>query len=196
MNQYFISDTHFCHKNIIKFYRHPYFSNVTQMNDAIIQQWNATVKSQNDVVYHLGDVAFYKKSKPEILQEILPNLKGRKILILGNHDDPSHLAPFFEEIHQLLEIPNFHYNTYPQVKKITLCHYSMITWNKSYRSEHIHLFGHSHGTLTPPPGIRSMDVGVDSPHGRSPGNYAPLTIDQIINFIYNKPISGDTPHAE
>ena len=50
------------------------------MDSAIIQNWNKVVSDQ-DIVYHLGDVYF---KNPE---NVLPYLKGRKRLILGNHDD-------------------------------------------------------------------------------------------------------------
>lgn len=74
-----ISDTHFQHDNIIKYCNRP-FNSVDEMNDTIIKNWNSVVRDQ-DIVYHLGDV--YMGKKPEFLR----NLKGRKRLILGNHDN-------------------------------------------------------------------------------------------------------------
>jgi calcineurin-like phosphoesterase family protein len=50
-NIWIISDTHFGHNNIINYCDRP-FSNVKEMNEAIIDNWNSVVK-QNDLVYHL-----------------------------------------------------------------------------------------------------------------------------------------------
>jgi calcineurin-like phosphoesterase family protein len=85
---YVISDTHFCHKNVLNFtdssgelIRH--FDNIQQMHDCIITNWNETV-SEQDIIYHLGDVFIGNK---EEFESIWKQLKGRKRLIVGNHDD-------------------------------------------------------------------------------------------------------------
>lgn len=75
-----ISDTHFGHENIIGYCNRP-FDNALQMDDFMLTAWNETVADQ-DIVYHLGDVYMGAKGR-----EILPKLKGRKRLILGNHDN-------------------------------------------------------------------------------------------------------------
>lgn len=76
-----ISDTHFSHKNIIKYENRP-FNNVEEMNEAMISNWNKTVKPK-DTVWHLGDVFFCNSEQSK---EIGNRLNGNKILILGNHD--------------------------------------------------------------------------------------------------------------
>lgn len=78
---YFISDTHFNHKNIIKYCNRP-FDNVEQMNETLVKNWNDII-SEEDIVYHLGDFALGSK---EFIQKILNKLKGKKYLIRGNHD--------------------------------------------------------------------------------------------------------------
>jgi len=77
---YLISDTHFNHKNIIKYANRP-FDTIEKMNEAMIKKWNKTV-SNKDTIYHLGDFAFGNK---EQIIEIVGRLNGRKILIKGNH---------------------------------------------------------------------------------------------------------------
>lgn len=81
---YFISDTHFNHKNIIKYCNRP-FKDVEEMNRIMIQNWNNMV-TDFDTVFHLGDVALTIESD---MKEIIPNLRGKKILIRGNHDNKS-----------------------------------------------------------------------------------------------------------
>lgn len=78
---FYISDTHFDHKNIIAFDDRP-FQTVEEMNSALIVNWNKAVSS-SDVVYILGDFHWGKaKEWPEILEQ----LNGQKELIRGNHD--------------------------------------------------------------------------------------------------------------
>ena len=61
MKTYFIADTHFNHKNILKYCNRP-FSNVKEMNEKLIENWNNTVK-KDDVVYMLGDFCMGNKEE-------------------------------------------------------------------------------------------------------------------------------------
>ena len=78
---YFISDTHFNHKNIIKYCNRP-FDSVEEMNNIIIKNWNKVILP-NDIIYHLGDFALGNK---ELSLSIIHKLNGNKFLIRGNHD--------------------------------------------------------------------------------------------------------------
>lgn len=85
-NVFITSDTHFGHENILKFKRHDgspvrSFSNIEQMDNHLIIQWNSVV-SKGDLVLHLGDVSF----SGQVFDNIMPQLNGTKYLIRGNHD--------------------------------------------------------------------------------------------------------------
>lgn len=67
---WFIGDTHFNHTNIIQYCDRP-FTNVEEMNDYIIQQWNSVV-GKNDTVYHLGDFAL--QSRKETIKNLVSRL--------------------------------------------------------------------------------------------------------------------------
>lgn len=79
----FTSDTHFWHKNILKYepVNRP-FKDVFEMNEQMISRWNSVVGS-NDLVFHLGDFAFSGK---EQIRSIVSRLNGKIVLLLGNHD--------------------------------------------------------------------------------------------------------------
>jgi len=79
--RFFTSDTHFGHANIIRYCDRP-FKDVSHMNEAIIERWNSVV-SNDDTVYHLGDVALGPWDQWD---SVLTRLNGHKILIVGNHD--------------------------------------------------------------------------------------------------------------
>lgn len=50
---YFISDTHFCHSNIIKYCDKP-FKDAKEMNETIINNCNNIVTNE-DMVYHFTE---------------------------------------------------------------------------------------------------------------------------------------------
>jgi calcineurin-like phosphoesterase family protein len=81
MNTYLIADPHFSHANIIKYEKRP-FVDTEDMDNSIIMYWNNLV-DENDLIFVLGDVFFCKSDRQRY---IASRLKGRKILIRGNHD--------------------------------------------------------------------------------------------------------------
>jgi len=83
---FLVSDTHFTHMGVCKFTRsdgvtklRPW-STPEEMDEAMVEKWNAVVKP-HDKVYHLGDVVMRVKDL-----DILNRLNGDKVLIRGNHD--------------------------------------------------------------------------------------------------------------
>lgn len=83
MARYVISDTHFGHARMMEeaFEARP-FDSVEEMDAIMVANWNKVV-GNDDVIYHLGDFALSsRKRKRDLLEE----LNGYKILIMGNHD--------------------------------------------------------------------------------------------------------------
>ena len=96
-----ISDTHFNHAGILEFKDYigkPVrgFDSVEQMNEAMMDNW-VSVVGPKDTVIHCGDVLF-GLDKVEWLEANFAKLPGKKRLVLGNHDNPKHLAPFFKDM--------------------------------------------------------------------------------------------------
>lgn len=105
-NIYFISDTHFGHKNIIPYADRP-FTDVLDMQEKLIANWNNTVNKE-DIVYHLGDFAWYPSVKN--MQPILERLNGTVYLIRGNHDKGTrsmYIRSGFADVFDELIIDNF-----------------------------------------------------------------------------------------
>ena len=77
---YLIADTHFGGDEIIRYENRP-FATVDEMTQCFIANWNETVTDE-DTIYVLGD--FSTNQTEEEDQAILKELRGNKILIMGN----------------------------------------------------------------------------------------------------------------
>jgi len=113
--KYFISDTHFLHKNIIKLCSKRFEG----FEDRIIQNLKEQLR-EGDELYHLGDFAWL--SSKELFEKWL-EVPGRKILIKGNHDNRlrnSKLKLCFDEVvdfSAVVEVAG---------KRVLLCHYPSV----------------------------------------------------------------------
>lgn len=131
MSKLYISDLHLGHENVIKHDVRP-FSDTAQMHRTLVKNWNNAVE-YNDEVYILGDFAWKNAEGLEALGE----LKGRKFLILGNHDKPTEeMKPYFEWIKDQAVITD-------GADCVVLCHYPIAHWYNQYRGA-VHLYGHVH----------------------------------------------------
>lgn len=100
--KWFISDTHFFHANILKFTGkdgeriRKEFETLEEMHETVIENWNNHI-AEEDYVYHLGDVTFRYDGA---FNNLMSRLKGKKRLIVGNHDKLTNPALFkhFEKI--------------------------------------------------------------------------------------------------
>lgn len=141
MEQWITSDTHFWHKNILKYQpKERPFANIREMNEVLIERWNSTIQP-NDEIYHLGDFGFCNAKQTV---EILEQLNGKKFFIFGNHDSQMRdkiVRPFFEWM------KDYHELRMPGLKGgVVLCHYPMFSWNRMHHGVP-HLYGHTHGSI-------------------------------------------------
>lgn len=134
---YYIGDLHLNCKNK--------YENRTLEHDKILKEnWNKTVTNA-DTVYVLGDIGKEGGNKEiEYLCEIISTLKGKKVLIQGNHDKLKdiRLRQLFAEITPYKEIiDNFNGIS----NHVVLCHYPILFWNGQHKGW-VHLYGHLHNT--------------------------------------------------
>lgn len=80
---FFTSDVHIGHATVLKstFDNRP-FRDLNHMHESFIKRYNATVP-ENGTCYFLGDIGLCNKT---IISDIINQLNGTKVLILGNHD--------------------------------------------------------------------------------------------------------------
>jgi len=166
---YFTADTHFGHANVVWMCERPY-PDVDAMNEAMIAAWNERVHG-SDTVYIVGDM-FFRCADPE---SILKRLKGKKRLIVGNHDGSwmgkVDLERYFLSVDHLLEISD-------GARALTLCHYPMLTWKHAKRSYMIH--GHIHADTRADfwPLICCRDNVLNA--GVDVNDYRPVTFDELM----------------
>ena len=166
---YFTSDLHLGHRGIIEMQNRP-FENVEEMNHVLIDNYNEIVH-KNDTIYFLGDISHHMPI--ERVNELLSMMKGKKILIKGNHDK-KYDSELFEEICDFKTVSlNGQY--------FSLMHYPMLSWPKK-NSGGIQLHGHIHSDekynlQNREDNIRRYDVGVDA------NGFYPVSIKQIIEFF-------------
>ena len=142
---YFIGDLHLFNRNQtgegVNYDGRP-FATVAEMNQYILEHWNAKI-TNGDTVYILGDMAM--RGRNEALIALVAQLKGRKILFRGNHDDLSdyRYQKLFADITDYREISeSFDGQSY----KLCLMHYPILMWNGQHRGS-ILLYAHTHNTV-------------------------------------------------
>lgn len=186
---WFTSDYHFNHDNIIRYCNRP-FGSAAVMDDWLIKNTNAHVAS-NDRLICLGDWIFPgRQNYAEAAKRYRDQINCKKIIyIWGNHDKKGRgnqqFMRLFDGCYDLLELDS-------GTQRLVLCHYAMRVWNKSHRGVW-HLYGHSHYSLPDDPNSLSIDVGVDaaavylSQDGTlKPENYRPLSFDEVAGLMAKK----------
>ena len=164
---YYISDLHFGHGNILELCKRP-FDNISEMNEALVANWNSAVGAR-DTVYIVGDLFYRSETDPE---EILRRLKGKKYLIPGNHDKDwtgrVELRKYFEDVKEILTV-NCGKGT------ATLCHYPMLMFEGKY-----HIYGHVHAREEFPykDVLYSMENAFNA--GADVNGYKPVTFDALM----------------
>lgn len=197
---FFTSDTHFGHVNIMKFCKRP-FGDIGEHDGTLIDNWNSVVP-KDGLVFHLGDFGFCSYT---YMIDILRQLNGTKVLIIGNHDwknlirhkdkiyGDTTLSKEFAYISQQLFINIDGY-------KIYLNHFPFLCMDGVYgkESKKIQLFGHVHSAPDSKgldmPRLEMLfknaqyDVGVDN------NNYRPISFSQVLSKLSG--VSQDSPKSE
>lgn len=188
------SDHHFYHKNIIKYADRPF--DVEDENCVIdcakhmIDSHNETV-SDDDIVLMVGDLSAALRGREDHFKGLLKLLKGKKVLVRGNHDyqsDEFYKEAGFVDVVDYFKIPPYFINHYP-------CYESrwtsgpekamMFNLNRNKIKTVIH--GHIHNKNPnewESDGIDRINVCVDY----TPNNFKPVHLDQpeIVSFFTDK----------
>ena len=136
MSNFYIADTHFGHRNCVRFDDRP-FRSIEEHDETLISNWNSVVQPRDDV-FILGDFA-YKNELP--VSEYTKRLNGHLHLIRGNHDKRTEEYEkcfcTVEDIQIVGDVLD------GEKRQIILCHYWMPF---APRRDQLMLHGHTHTT--------------------------------------------------
>lgn len=171
MVEWFTSDLHFGHANVITYCNRP-FSSVEEMDAELIRRWNVLVGIA-DTVHILGDFALCKNERRK---EILCLLNGTKILVRGNHDgDAKDCKKLFHFVCERTTI------RLSKKLNVDMCHFPYTPADDRYPDKHPQdrgnwlLHGHVHQHWKRKG--RQINVGVDV------WGYTPVSKEQILEVI-------------
>lgn len=165
------------------------------MNQIIIDNWNDKV-GENDIVYHLGDIALYftkpQRDAYQAILEVLLQLHGHLILVKGNHDNRALFKYLENNNYEFNGLPKFQFHDVGVLLKYNhrqyyLTHYPLML---GIASQIINLHGHIHHYSVP---IKeNINVGVDAPEldylEKRPKFGAPLNFHEIEEIVTKKTI--------
>lgn len=178
MRLFAYSDHHYGHQNIIKYCHRKtediLNENLTALDDAkaMIEAHNNTVEDDDYVIF-AGDIQASKQGR-DWVKKIIPKLKGKKILVRGNHDhltNQEYLDMGFEQVHEVLVIGPYCFCHYPdKASVVALC------------KEHNFVLccGHTHKPFRDyGDGVRRVNLAIDV-IGREPLHIADYVDDKLI----------------
>jgi len=131
--KYFTSDWHLSHESIIKFSKRP-FGSIEEMDDAIIKNVLSVLKD-GDSIYFLGDLSWRAEATFKFFNQLSGGVSF--FWILGNHDKG------WQKYKNRCASVNQTMETKIRGNNVFLCHYPMVSWNKSHYNSW-QLFGHHH----------------------------------------------------
>lgn len=157
---YFTADQHFGHETIIDYCNRP-FNRVSKMDHTIIARYRSVVQPE-DTVYFLGDLTLLGASRWGSVENIVNQLTGRKILIIGNHDKLDifrYVDVGFESVHTMLDIGDY-----------LLVHDPAVATGRNDRKW---LCGHVHTVFKFAKNHTVLNVGVDQ------WSFYPVSMDEV-----------------
>lgn len=144
--RYYIADLHFGHAKLNIAMDQRGFASGEEMDRYMIEKWNSRVRHGDEVVI-LGDFCMTKKA--DEAEKIIRQLKGKKYLVVGNHDRYLNDKTFDRSLFKWIE----HYHELnDDRRKIVLSHYPVFCYDGQYRRngngvpKTYMLYGHVHNT--------------------------------------------------
>ena len=165
------------------------FSSIEGMNKAIERNWNEMV-SDEDEVYILGDLMVGGKTySNDAGMEIVRRLKGRKHVIIGNHDTDMRIKLYRQED----SIVDVQYALMMRYKgrSLYLSHYPTFTSNLDHEKPKqwiINFFGHTHSNERFYEGIPFIyNVALDA------HDNCPVSLDEALQEIKERAAAPTGP---
>lgn len=154
------ADLHLGHQSCLDFCSRP-FRSIAEHDRGLVDRWNNRVTDADDV-FVLGDFALGLSSRE--LRRVFGELRGKKHLVIGNHDAPKVQAlSWASPPREILRIT-------VERTQLFLSHYPTRSWPGMHAGT-IALYGHTHGAIADT--RHSCDVGVDR------WSFRPVTLREV-----------------
>lgn len=185
---WYTSDLHFGHRNIVKYTNRGVDTTQEDHDEWLINLWNSQV-NKGDLVWHLGDFSFSRRS--EDIANLLDRLNGVKHFIKGNHDDRECLTV----LKSLKKIS--WWGDYKEIKiggnSTVLFHFAIANWHKQHHGS-FHLHGHSHGSYVLDDG-KILDVGLDSAYNIF-GEHKFFSEEDVLEYMQGRNVVVNDHHTK
>jgi calcineurin-like phosphoesterase family protein len=179
---YMSSDSHFQHFNIAKYCHRP-FESRSQMDSALIANWNSVVP-EDGIVVHCGDFMLPHKTSDKEYKKIWEKLNFKTLVLCRGNHDRIDCGTYQYDNKTVIVVDIAMINV--EGIKIMACHYPMTAYPADFQ-----VFGHIHtlsdGTCYGVDGdvndrLRKTqyDVGADQ------NNYTPISYWQLVDIFRNK----------
>jgi calcineurin-like phosphoesterase family protein len=163
------------------------FSSIEEHDEYIIDAWNKTV-DVSDKVYVLGDVAQKKKDL-----EKFARLKGKKILIKGNHDvyELKEYAKYFKDVRAT------HRLTHPLCNGLLMSHIPVHPMSLNEKAHKLNIHGHIHHRIVerdkyyPTDGTKEADPRYFCVSAERI-QYTPIELDVLLDIRFGSGKIGET----
>ena len=169
--RFVISDLHLGHSNLARMRK---FSSAEEQDELIRERWCETV-GKNDIVFVLGDVTLHRASHLEELE--FASWPGRKVLIMGNHDD-SNIIPFFDKAYGVNEVRAMNKKYHIAMTHIPMHPNEVMRWS-------FNMHGHLHTNV------------IDDSHYINVCaemlNYQPQPLDEVVRYHVNRVLARKHP---
>jgi len=171
-----IADTHFGHWGVCKFTRsdgvtplRPW-DNPTDMDTAIIRNWNELVRPE-DRVYILGDLCINRKAI-----QTVGRCNGRKVLVKGNHDifKLKDYLPFFDDIRAYVTSPKQYIMSHIPISEASLGRWQINIHGHTHSNSVLDKFGN--------PDSRYVCVSVEQTE------FKPVELTELLNRCLTKDV--------
>lgn len=154
---YFSSDFHLGHANILKFDKRN-FSSIEEHDEFMIKMCMNTLVP-GDRFFYLGDFSLTNPKKTEGYLATLRSSGAQLFFIKGNHDKRDNIRLFKQYGEFLGEKRTMKIQYEGQEYVVVLDHFANRVWDRSHHGSY-HLYGHSHDGLEKDAWGKSMDAGI------------------------------------
>ena len=181
---FFTSDSHFGHFNITKYCHRP-FNSKSEMDNALIANWNAVVP-EDGIVVHCGDFMLPHKTSDKEYKKIWDKLNFKTLILCRGNHDRIDCGTYVYDDKTVIVVDIAKIIIESDSIDIMASHYPMLAYPADYQ-----VFGHIHtlsdgtcygidGDVNDRLRKTQYDVGADQ------NNYTPVSYWRLVDIFRNK----------